>query len=177
MLQMQPSKAKKKSNEEWKHRPNQPERRPIRSPALVKFPYILNHTCWTIGFTDEIEFLKSELSVKLSKLFSLLHLTLSLYVYVKQVISFFNFMATPEAYGSSLARDWIWATVTTYPAAAANSKIAASPTRPFNPLLWARRQTHTSTVTRAAVVRFLIHCTTVGTPKASESNSVLSLGD
>ena len=36
--------------------------------------------------------------------------------------------------------------------------------RSFNPLCWAREWTHTSTVTQTAAVRFLIHCTTVGTP-------------
>ena len=63
-------------------------------------------------------------------------------------------MATLLASGSSQARDWIQAAAVTY----------ASAAQSFNPLHWARDWTCTSTVTQAAAVKFLTHCTTVGTP-------------
>ena len=61
----------------------------------------------------------------------------------------------PEAYGSSWARDWIWAVAATYTAAAAIPD-------PPNPLHQAGDQTHTSTVTWAAAVGVLTHCTIAG---------------
>ena len=67
---------------------------------------------------------------------------------ILQMLSFF-FMATPAAYGSSQARDWIWAAAATY-------------TGSFNPLCWARDQTHTFAVTRDAAVGFLTQWATAG---------------
>ena len=40
---------------------------------------------------------------------------------LNRIFFFFSFRAIPMAYGSSQARDWIWATAMTYTAAAANS--------------------------------------------------------
>ena len=60
-------------------------------------------------------------------------------------------MAAPKAYGSSWAKDWIWAAAVTY-------------TRPFNPLYQARNYTHSSETTQASEVGLLTHCATVGTP-------------
>ena len=60
-------------------------------------------------------------------------------------------MATPTAYGSSQARNWI-------------QDIAVTYVRSFNPLPQARNQTHAFTETQATALRFLTHCTTVGTP-------------
>ena len=37
----------------------------------------------------------------------------------------------------------------------------------FNPLRWAKDQTHTSAATQAPAVGFLAHCATAGTPKIS----------
>ena len=45
-----------------------------------------------------------------------------------------------------------------------NLRHSCSNTRSFRPLHLARNQTHSSTVTQAAAVGFLIHCTTAGTP-------------
>ena len=59
-------------------------------------------------------------------------------------------MAAPVAYGSSRARDWIWA--------AASAMLAALTD------VQGQDQTFTSTVTQAAAVGFLNHCATVGTP-------------
>ena len=61
------------------------------------------------------------------------------------------FIATSVAYGSSCTRDWIWATAGTY-------------ARSFNLLLQAGDWTPASVATPAAAVRFLAHCTAVGTP-------------
>ena len=55
------------------------------------------------------------------------------------------------AYGSSQAREWIQATAVTNVGS-------------FNPLCWARDQTHVSEATQAAAVSFLTHRATVGTP-------------
>ena len=57
-------------------------------------------------------------------------------------------MATPMAYGSSQARDWIQDTAATYTAAVATLD-------PFPPLCLARDLTLTSAVTQATAVRFL----------------------
>ena len=59
-------------------------------------------------------------------------------------------MASAAAYVSSQARDLIWATHATYGS--------------FNPLCQASDQTRASASTPASAVRFLTHCTTVGTP-------------
>ena len=66
-------------------------------------------------------------------------------------------MATPMAYRSSQARDWIQAITVTYASAVATLD-------PFNPLHWAGGQTCTSPVTQAIAVRFLTHRTMVGPP-------------
>ena len=62
-------------------------------------------------------------------------------------------MATSMAFGSSQTTDWIQAT-------AADRAVAGS----INPLCPAEVWTHTSAVTLAAAIVFLIHCTMVGTP-------------
>lgn len=69
-------------------------------------------------------------------------------------------MATPVTYGSSYARDRLQdaAATTTY------GSIAAMP----DPLTYCIRpgtEPTTSAATEASAVRFLAHCTTVGTPK------------
>ena len=69
-------------------------------------------------------------------------------------------MALPIAYGSSQAREWIWAVAETYAAAVATA-------RSFSPLQWAGDWIHTSAVTQAAAARFLIHWATVGSPMNS----------
>ena len=56
-------------------------------------------------------------------------------------------MAAPDAYGSFQAGDGIHPAAVTYPGS-------------FDSLCWAQDWTHTSTVDRAAAVRFLTHCTT-----------------
>ena len=66
-------------------------------------------------------------------------------------------MAALTTYESSWARNWIRASAVTYAAAVANA-------RSFNLLLWAGDQSPASTVIQAAVVRFLTHSATGGTP-------------
>ena len=66
-------------------------------------------------------------------------------------------MAALTVCESSCARDWIQSAASIYGAAVAKA-------RSFNPLLQAEHRTHASTVTRATTVRFLTHCTAVGTP-------------
>ena len=58
-------------------------------------------------------------------------------------------MATPAAYGSFSARDWIRATAATY-------------AKSFNPLRQAEDQTLASAVIQATVVAFLTYCPTMG---------------
>ena len=64
-------------------------------------------------------------------------------------------MATPIAYGSSWARDWIWVQVHLYHIC----RNAIS----FNPLAQAGDQTWASMKTWGLAVRFLTHCATAGT--------------
>ena len=66
-------------------------------------------------------------------------------------------MTALTAHGSSQARDWIWATAATYAAIAAMLDPLTHCARPEDPIL-------STTATQAATVRFLTHCTTVGTP-------------
>ena len=66
-------------------------------------------------------------------------------------IFFFNFMATPMAYGRSRARDWIWATTELWQC------------RFFYPLHSPGAQTLTSAATWATPVRIFIHCNITGT--------------
>lgn len=69
-------------------------------------------------------------------------------------------MATSVAYGSSWARDLIWAAAATY------ATTTATPDT-FKPLVWAGIRTYTSAVTWASVVGLLTHGATAGTPKLS----------
>ena len=69
-------------------------------------------------------------------------------------------------YGSSGARDWIWATAATYVTAAATLGS-------FNPLHWARGQTRISAETRATAVWFLTHWATVGISRSVHSDQVV----
>ena len=71
---------------------------------------------------------------------------------------FFFLMATPATYGSSWARDWIWAPAVTY-----DLCLNCANARSFNPLCQAGDQTHASSVTWTIAVGFT-HCTTAGTP-------------
>ena len=66
-------------------------------------------------------------------------------------------MATPKAYGSSQAKDWIWGATATHAKAVAMLD-------PFNPSCWARDWTYTAAATQAAAVWVLTHGATVGTP-------------
>ena len=77
------------------------------------------------------------------------------------------FMAAPMVYGSSWARDWIWAEIATYAAACSNS-------RSFNSLCQAGDRTHTSTASQVVAVRFLNHCVRVWTPQTYAFMPVLS---
>ena len=70
----------------------------------------------------------------------------------------FIFMATPAAHGSFWPRDWIQAAASIY-----ITSVAILQGR-FNPLHQVRDRTRTPEGTWATVVRFLTHCTTVGTP-------------
>ena len=48
--------------------------------------------------------------------------------------------------------------------------------RSFNPLCWAKNQTHASAVTRAAAIGFLTHCATTRTPCALFHSGCTSSG-
>ena len=76
----------------------------------------------------------------------------------------FFLMATPEAYGSSLSRDWIRAADATQCRSCSN---AGS----FNTRKWATDGTPASAVSQAAAFGFFTHCATAGAPENQSSQS------
>lgn len=77
-------------------------------------------------------------------------------------------MATPVAFGSSWARDWIQVTAGTY-------AMATATLHPLNPPYRAGDRTQAYVATWATVVGFLTHWAIVGTPFEDFSNLITLL--
>ena len=101
--------------------------------------YILVVYLWRNAYLDLLSIFSTGLSFYIEFFIYSRHMTLTRYTICKKILQFcrlsfhifyivlwstnfftyFTFMATPVAYGSSSARDWIWVTAATYTAAAA----------------------------------------------------------